>query len=404
MANSFTENVFRVLEDPINLPPQFLDYLIQYAAVNPVPVGAVNAPILASTGLTGATKSSRLVGSTTSGAPTQGTFQVGDLVIAQDGHVWVCTAAGSPGIWQDASITPIQSAESVTFSGDVHLTTDGNTIEQAAVLKLQTSVSNPYFAPTLSAVAGGVIESGDSYVVGYTWVDGSGHESGLSPTATLALPNTPNPSFWAIKVLVPSLPVGVTGFHIYAVLTSGTTKRQAAPTYVSSETVSPTTMIDYNAAGAAPPASNFPVGSAATIDAADGSTLIAGDGTIRSSSPTAGIGYGDGSGSSVTQSTSKSTAVTLNAINGQITMHDASLASGASVTFTLNNAVVRPGDVVIVSPRGTFAASGSYRADVVWSTGAAGAETIGICVTNISGGSLSEAVALQFSILKGSSS
>lgn len=42
---------------------------------------------------------SRYVGGTTSGAPTSGTFQAGDLVIAQDGFVWVCATAGSPGTW-----------------------------------------------------------------------------------------------------------------------------------------------------------------------------------------------------------------------------------------------------------------------------------------------------------------
>lgn len=51
--------------------------------------------------LTGATAATRYVGGTTSGAPVAGTFKVGDFVIADDGHIWVCTVAGTPGTWVD---------------------------------------------------------------------------------------------------------------------------------------------------------------------------------------------------------------------------------------------------------------------------------------------------------------
>ncbi len=51
--------------------------------------------------LTGATQAARFVGATTSGAPVSGTFAVGDVVVARDGKVWVCTTLGSPGTWTD---------------------------------------------------------------------------------------------------------------------------------------------------------------------------------------------------------------------------------------------------------------------------------------------------------------
>lgn len=54
-------------------------------------------------GLTGATAATRYVGGTTSGAPASGTFALGDFVIDQTGLVWVCTTAGSPGTWANAS-------------------------------------------------------------------------------------------------------------------------------------------------------------------------------------------------------------------------------------------------------------------------------------------------------------
>lgn len=51
--------------------------------------------------LTGATAATRLVGATTSGAPTTGTFDLGDFVIDQTGKFWICTTAGSPGTWTE---------------------------------------------------------------------------------------------------------------------------------------------------------------------------------------------------------------------------------------------------------------------------------------------------------------
>ena len=55
-------------------------------------------------GLTGATAVSRYVGATTSLAPTSGTFAVGDYLIAQNGAIWICTGAGTPGTWTKAGL------------------------------------------------------------------------------------------------------------------------------------------------------------------------------------------------------------------------------------------------------------------------------------------------------------
>lgn len=54
---------------------------------------------LAPTGLTGAVSATRWVGGTASAAPTTGTFAVGDFVVAQNGKIFVCVTAGSPGTW-----------------------------------------------------------------------------------------------------------------------------------------------------------------------------------------------------------------------------------------------------------------------------------------------------------------
>ncbi len=66
---------------------------------SPTFTGITTAPEFSASGLTGATAASRYVGGTTTGPPTSGTFAVGDFVVAQDGFMWVCKTAGTPGTW-----------------------------------------------------------------------------------------------------------------------------------------------------------------------------------------------------------------------------------------------------------------------------------------------------------------
>lgn len=111
-----------------------------------------------------------------------------------------------------------------------------------------------------------------------------------------------------------------------------------------------------------------------------------------------GLGYGTGAGGTVTQATSKTTAVTLNKPTGQITMHNAALAAGATATFVLNNSVLTTNaDDVKCKAVSGFAAQGSY---IVWSEGG-GAGNVQISVKNNTGGSLSEAIVIQFDVIKG---
>ena len=77
-----------------------------------------------------------------------------------------------------------------------------------------------------------------------------------------------------------------------------------------------------------------------------------------------GMGYasGIGAGGSVTQSTSKSTAVTINKPCGQITLHNASLAAGATVQFNLSNSYIGAYDQVLCQVFvGGVANASSYR-------------------------------------------
>jgi hypothetical protein len=108
------------------------------------------------------------------------------------------------------------------------------------------------------------------------------------------------------------------------------------------------------------------------------------------------VGYTTGAGGTVTQITSKATAVTLNKSTGQVVTHNASLASNVSVVFTLNNSIISATDIVTPNVLG---GSGNYIAQTV--NIAAGGGGVNIRLTNISAGPLSEAVTINFNVFKG---
>ena len=109
------------------------------------------------------------------------------------------------------------------------------------------------------------------------------------------------------------------------------------------------------------------------------------------------IGYAVSAQGAVTQLTSKSTGVTLNKSNGQITMNNAALGAGAIVSFTLTNNLLSARDVLIVNVSGGAATAGTYTAFV----SSIGVGTAVLSLYNISGGSLSEAVVLNYAIIHG---
>ena len=108
------------------------------------------------------------------------------------------------------------------------------------------------------------------------------------------------------------------------------------------------------------------------------------------------IGYSTAAQGAVTQATSKSTGVTLNKSAGQITMDAAALATVTNVTFTLTNSVLSAKDVLILNVSGA-ATAGAYNCWV--SSMGTGSATI--TLRNISAGSLSEAVVINFAIIHG---
>lgn len=105
------------------------------------------------------------------------------------------------------------------------------------------------------------------------------------------------------------------------------------------------------------------------------------------------IGYGTGSGGTVTQTTSKSTAVTLNKASGQINMHSESLASGASVNFTFNNSLLTASAGLLVRPNGFS----GYAVEVEYS---ASSTAVVLRVTN-RGATRSDALPIVFQVFAG---
>jgi predicted ThiF/HesA family dinucleotide-utilizing enzyme len=107
------------------------------------------------------------------------------------------------------------------------------------------------------------------------------------------------------------------------------------------------------------------------------------------------LGYTVSAQGSVTQLTDKSTAVTLNKSAGRITMNNASLTTATNATFTLNNSYISSNDTVILTISGGQATPGSYNVFA----NALGTGTVSITLRNISGGTLSEAVIINFALI-----
>jgi hypothetical protein len=110
------------------------------------------------------------------------------------------------------------------------------------------------------------------------------------------------------------------------------------------------------------------------------------------------LGYATSAQGTVTQLTSKSTGVTLNKSAGRITMNNEALAGNTAASFTLTNSLISANDVVVlnVSGGGTAGAYTTYVSSMT--TGSAV-----VTLRNLTSGSLSEAVVINYGILHGQS-
>jgi len=108
-----------------------------------------------------------------------------------------------------------------------------------------------------------------------------------------------------------------------------------------------------------------------------------------------GIGFGTGAGGAVTQITSRTTGVTVDAASGAITLVSAA-GSTTPASFTVTNSEVGANDVVVLSQK-----SGTDKLDLSVSAVAAGSFEV---TFNTKSGTTTEQPVINFVVLKGSAS
>lgn len=108
-------------------------------------------------------------------------------------------------------------------------------------------------------------------------------------------------------------------------------------------------------------------------------------------------GYAEGGGK-VRQSTSKSTAIRLNKICGEITLHNQQLDAGTAVSFTFNNTQIAESDVIQLNLK-SGGTAGAYALSTLDITG----NSTKIVVRNLTDNDLSEALVINFVIIKSTS-
>ena len=128
---------------------------------------------VATGGLTGATNATRYVGGTANGAPSSGTFAVGDFIVDATASVWICVVAGTPGTWASSisNHVTLRSATATAKYNEITLftgSTAGQTISAAGspIDSVTWSVINNSSVPlTLSFSANAMYPLGSSSTV-----------------------------------------------------------------------------------------------------------------------------------------------------------------------------------------------------------------------------------------------
>jgi hypothetical protein len=128
---------------------------------------------------------------------------------------------------------------------------------------------------------------------------------------------------------------------------------------------------------------------------------MTGNSSIYSADPTkswANPNLGYLVGASVTQGSGsgKATSVIIDSLTGKITTDADSLSANTVVRFDVNNSTIKPNDTIIVNRLGGGSAS-SYQ---VWCDRVISG-LFSICIRNITGGALAEAIVIQFSVIRG---
>jgi hypothetical protein len=119
-------------------------------------------------------------------------------------------------------------------------------------------------------------------------------------------------------------------------------------------------------------------------------------GNLSVSGASSALGYAAGTGGTTTQTGTKASPVALNKVTGTITTASSSLAPSAEVGFVVTNSFAAVGDAVVVHRQ----SGGTDNAYFIFCDGVS-AGSFRVLLTNRTGGSLSEAIVVKFTILKG---
>lgn len=269
-----------------------------------------------------------------------------------------------------ASMTIANSTGVVTIDSAVLTTSDinGGTIDGATIGVSSTQISRFGFNSTnpVSVQVSGADNgpSGSNFRISYrdvielsSVVSGvsSSHVSFFAGPSTFAAATTLD-SYQGFSAYGVVKGAGSTVSNQYGFI-SGSTLTEATANYgfYSNVAASGVSRYSFYAAGTAP--SYF-----------GGSIEVASAGNIRITG-TGSLGYGTGSGGTVTQATSRTTGVTLNKTNGAITLVSAA-GTATWQSFTVTNSTVAATDVVVLSQKSgtdlymlevTAVAAGSFR-------------------------------------------
>jgi hypothetical protein len=107
-----------------------------------------------------------------------------------------------------------------------------------------------------------------------------------------------------------------------------------------------------NGAFAAAPSSTYGDSNVVTLLGSFGSNTISTTGNVATGAVTAADKIGYSAGANVTQTTSRGTGVTLNALSGEITLVSATMTAGQVDTFTMTNNKVSADDIIVCTTRG----------------------------------------------------
>ena len=113
------------------------------------------------------------------------------------------------------------------------------------------------------------------------------------------------------------------------------------------------------------------------------------------------LGYGTGDGSTVTQATSITTGVEINANSGTITTVSSTLATGVDATFTVTNDKVEANDVPVVC---TKSYGGTADGIPICNVSAVADGSFDVNIRNTGAVTLDAVIVLSFNVFKGSAS